>query len=145
MYHLHRIILFIILIKHWTLNTETQRHIFLIPTLGPQNCSFLLFHYIVFWFVNKHCVKSVRIRSFSDPYFPRFKLITGRYSISLRIQSESGKMRTRKTPNTDTFHAVKDLSSHFLPANSSAPCYRNVVHAQPFPLTEYIQLDRPIR
>ena len=101
MYHLHRIILFIILIKHWTLNTETQRHIFLIPTLGPQNCSFLLFHYIVFWFVNKHCVKSVRIRSFSNPYFPRFTLINERYSISLRIQSESGKMCTRKTPNTD--------------------------------------------
>ena len=136
MYHLHRIILFIILIKHWTLNTETQRHIFLIPTLGPQNCSFLLFHYIVFWFVNKHCVKSVRIRSFSNPYFPRFKLITERYSISLRIQSESGKMCTRKTPN---------LSSHFSPASSSVPCYRNIVHAQPSPLTEYILLDRPLR
>ena len=25
----------------------------------------------------------------------------------LRIQSECGKMRTRKTPNTDTFHAVR--------------------------------------
>ena len=29
-----------------------------------------------------------------------------RYSVSLRIQSESGKMQTRITPNTDTFHAV---------------------------------------
>ena len=26
--------------------------------------------------------------------------------VSLRIQSESGKIRTRKTPNTVTFHAV---------------------------------------
>ena len=42
-----------------------------------------------------HCVKSVRIRSYSGPY-----------GVSLRIQSECGKTRTRITPNTDTFHAV---------------------------------------
>ena len=36
-----------------------------------------------------HFVKSVRIWSFSGPH-----------------QSEYGKMGTRKTPNTDTFHAV---------------------------------------
>ena len=29
------------------------------------------------------------------------------YSVNLRIQSECGKIRTRKTPNTDNFHAVK--------------------------------------
>ena len=28
------------------------------------------------------------------------------YSVSLRIQSECGKIRTRKTPKTDTFHKV---------------------------------------
>ena len=53
-----------------------------------------------------HCVKSVRIRSFSCQYFPTFGLNTRRYSVSLRIQSECGTIRTRKTPNTDTFHAV---------------------------------------
>ena len=31
---------------------------------------------------------------------------TERYSVSLRIQSECGKMRTRITPNTDTFYVV---------------------------------------
>ena len=36
----------------------------------------------------KHCVKSVRIRSFSAPYFPAFRPNTERYSTSLRIQSE---------------------------------------------------------
>ena len=46
-----------------------------------------------------HCMKSVRIRNFSGPYFPA-------YLASLRIQSKYGKMWTRKTPNTDTFHAV---------------------------------------
>ena len=53
-----------------------------------------------------HCVKSVRIRSFSGPYFLAFELNTVRYSVSLRIQSKCGKILTRKTPNTDTFHVV---------------------------------------
>ena len=30
----------------------------------------------------------------------------GKYGVSLRIQLECGKIRTRKTPNADTFHAV---------------------------------------
>ena len=53
-----------------------------------------------------HCVKGVRIRRFSSPYFPAFGLSAGRYGVSLRIQSECGKIRTIKTLNTDTFHAV---------------------------------------
>ena len=53
-----------------------------------------------------HCVKSARIRSFSAPYFPVSRLNTEKYSISLRNQSEWGKIRTRKTLNTDTFHEV---------------------------------------
>ena len=53
-----------------------------------------------------HCIKSVRIRSYSGPHFPAFGLNTKRYSVSLCIQSECGKMRTRKTPNMDTFHAL---------------------------------------
>ena len=57
----------------------------------------------------KHCKKSVRIRSFSGPCFPAFELNTERYSVSLRIQSECGKIRTRKTPNTDTLHAAKAI------------------------------------
>ena len=52
------------------------------------------------------CVKSVRIWSFSGPYFPSFGLNTEKYFASLCIQSEYEKIRTRKTPNTDTFHAV---------------------------------------
>ena len=43
---------------------------------------------------------------FSGPYFPMFGLNTERYSVSLHIQSECGKIRTRITPNTDTFYAV---------------------------------------
>ena len=49
------------------------------------------------------CVKSVRIQSCSGPYFAVFGLNTKRYSVSLLIQSEFGKMPTRIIPNTDTF------------------------------------------
>ena len=54
---------------------------------------------------NFYCVKSVRIRSFSIPYFPAFALNTERYFVSLRIQSECGKMRTLKILNPESFHA----------------------------------------
>ena len=56
-----------------------------------------------------HCVKSVRIPSLSGPYFPAFGLNAERYGLSLRIQSECGKMWTRKIPNTDTFYAVNNI------------------------------------
>ena len=55
---------------------------------------------------DSHYVKSVRISSYSGPYFPAFGLNTERYGVSLRIESECGKMRTRITRNTDTFHVV---------------------------------------
>ena len=47
-----------------------------------------------------HCMKSVRIQSYSGSYFPAFGLNT------VHIQSECGKILTRITPNTDTFYAV---------------------------------------
>ena len=50
--------------------------------------------------------ESVRSPIFSVLYFPAFGLNTERYSVYLRIQSECKKIKTRKTPNTDTFHAV---------------------------------------
>ena len=61
---------------------------------------------IAFIFSAIHCVKRVHIRSFSGPLFPAFGLNTERYEVSLCIQSESGKIRTRKTPNMDTSHAI---------------------------------------
>ena len=59
-----------------------------------------------------HCVKCVRIPSYSGPYFPAFGLNTERYGLPLGIQSECGKRWTRITPNTDTFHAV--ISGNFV-------------------------------
>ena len=55
-----------------------------------------------------HCLKVVRIRSYSGPHFPAFGLNTKRYGISLRIQFKCGKIWTRISPNRDTLHAVFD-------------------------------------
>ena len=46
-------------------------------------------------------------RSFPGLYFTAFRLNTD--SVSLRIQSECTKIRTRKTPNIDTFYTVNKL------------------------------------
>ena len=55
---------------------------------------------------NWHWVKSVRIQSFSGPYFLAYGLNTERYKVSLRIQSECGKIQIRKTLNMDNFYTV---------------------------------------
>ena len=45
----------------------------------------------------KHYVKSVRIRRFFGLYFSSFGVNRERYGVSLSIQSECGKIRTKKT------------------------------------------------
>ena len=64
---------------------------------------------MTFLLYNNCRVKSVHIRSFSGPYFPAFGLNIEKCSVSLRIQSECTKIRTRKTPNIDTFYTVNKL------------------------------------
>ena len=59
--------------------------------------------YIFLFFKYSHCLRSVRIRGYSDLYFPSFGLNTEKYIVSLRIQAEYGKIRTIITLNTDTF------------------------------------------
>ena len=61
------------------------------PTAVSVGAESQIFH---FW-TSQHCVKSVQIRSFSDPYFPALGLDMERYGL-LRIQSECGKIGTRK-------------------------------------------------
>ena len=64
----------------------------------------------VFWFylslLQYHCLKRVRIWNFYGLYFPVFRLNKEICGVNLFIQSKCGKIRARKTPNTDTFHAV---------------------------------------
>ena len=50
---------------------------------------------------NTVCVKTVRIWSYSG-FFSAFGLNTERCGVSLHIQSECRKIRTRITPNTFT-------------------------------------------
>ena len=59
----------------------------------------------------------------TDPYFPAFGLSTERYGVSSRIQSECGKIRTRKTPNMDTFHSVRVKGKGFYYKHTTCiPC-----------------------
>ena len=55
---------------------------------------------------NTHCVKSVRIRCFSDPHFLEIWLNTERCELCFRIHSECGKIRTRKAPSAYVFHVM---------------------------------------
>ena len=74
-----------------------------------------------------HCVKRVRIRSFSSPYLHAFGLNTEKNGVSLRIQSEYEKIQTKKNPKTDTFHAVQNIElnsfSEFAKVASVRPLY----------------------
>ena len=72
-------------------------------------CHFLLITVIAIMLIYKHCMKSVSIWINTALHFPAFRLNMKRYSASLRIQSEWGKMQTRKTLNTDTFYTVKEF------------------------------------
>ena len=38
-----------------------------------------------------HCVKSVRIRSYSGPHFPAFELNTEKYGVSILFSPNAGK------------------------------------------------------
>ena len=46
------------------------------------------------------------MKSFSGLYFPKLGLNTERYGVYLRIQFKCWKIWTRKTPNTENFHAI---------------------------------------
>ena len=56
-----------------------------------------------------HCVKSVRIRSFSGPYCPTFGLNTERCSVSLRIQSDRMEENTDQK-NSEYGHFLRSIS-----------------------------------
>ena len=77
-----------------------------------RNISIAVFSRLAYFFISSptiarsavdtlHCVKRVRIRSYSGLHFSTFVLNT-----ALRIESECVKLWTRITPNTDTFYAV---------------------------------------
>ena len=61
-------------------------------------------------FVNFKTIKSsLREKCpYSEFFWSVFSCIPTQYGVSLHNQSEYGKIRTRRIPNTDTFHAVHD-------------------------------------
>ena len=98
-------------------NTQTFRR------LLPKNCLIVFDHFVglrlkgygyfrgvfrtlLYIYNDHHCVKSDRIRRYSGLHFPAFGLNTEKYSVSLCIQTECGKIRTRITPNTDNFYPL---------------------------------------
>ena len=71
----------------------------------------LTFHPCNSFFINNQNM-TCPYSEFFWSYFLAYKLNTERYSVSLCIQSEYGKIRIRKTPNTDTFHALTAVEKH---------------------------------
>ena len=87
-----------------TFFTEYLRWLLLNVLLSPKklaNCNLVLYGKA---FLNVSGVTP--IWSYSGPYFLAFGLNMERYRVSLRIQSECGKMPTRITPNTENFFTV---------------------------------------
>ena len=80
------------ILKAYEFDFKTYEYI-----LRPKEC---------IWY---YCVKSVRTRSYSDPHFSRIfphsdwirRDTISPYSVQMR--ENAGKMRTRITPNTDSF------------------------------------------
>ena len=53
-----------------------------------------------------HCMKGVRVRSLSGPYFLVFGLNTEIYRVNPICSQNAGMYGPEKTANTDTFYAV---------------------------------------
>ena len=71
-----------------------------------------------------HCIKKVRIRSFSDPHFSRIFSHSDRISpYSVQMRENQGKVRTRITLNTDSFYAAL-LFDKVLPFGNFWQCGR---------------------
>ena len=72
---------------------------------------------------------------FSGPYFPAFELNTERYEVSFRIQSECGKLRTRKNSVFGHIsHSAASLGAFFAMINT-----RGVFRTQSTTLATYLR------
>ena len=85
--------------KGWCLSAKGHYNPFKINITNVSPCTYICHS----WELG--CVKSVDIRSFSRSYFPAF----GQNSKIYRVTSKRGKIRTRKTSNTDTFWVVLEI------------------------------------
>ena len=110
-----------------------------------QVCNLTQNKLLHWWFKRILCIpltyaltkRPIAIRSFYDPHLSACGLNTKRYSVSVRIQSESGKIRTRKTPKSDTFHAVilfKFRQKHF---------FRKIINIKAYTIFRSSQIKQP--
>ena len=109
---------YVVFMKHYSLgdNQNCVKRNFDKSRMKPSLSNDLGMHYLLkmvqqetienVW--NKHCVKSVRIRSFSGLYFSAFRLNTERYGVSLSIQSECWKYGPENS-KYGHFYSVKTL------------------------------------
>ena len=81
---------------------QGKRHLWKIPFYTLV----VIYSFILFPLTEPHCTKIIHIWNFPGPYFPIFKLNTAIYFVNPCIRSKGEKIRIRKIPNTDTFHAV---------------------------------------
>ena len=89
--------------EHLFINRDS-RYIYYIIILGPDNShQFATPKINTAWLVHKYGV-------FSGPYFPAFGLNTKICSVSLSIQSECGKIRTRKNSVFGHFSLSESLA-----------------------------------
>ena len=86
-------------------------HICLTGILGTLSVSRNVEH-LDDYFRYKHCIKCVRIGRYSGAFFPQFGLNAERCGVSLRIQSECGKVRTRKLLICTLFRQWKKWTYH---------------------------------
>ena len=84
--------------------SEKNLHERFLPRIFQSSPEFILLEMMPKGLFNY--VKSLLIRSFSGPYFSHSDQIRRNVKYFYRIQSRIGKIRTRKNPITDTFHAV---------------------------------------
>ena len=92
-----------------------------------EKCLYLEFSWAVFSRIRTEYGEIRLISSYSiqmrdnTPYLSAFSPDVGKSSVSLRIQSKCGKIRTRKSPNTDTFRTVRiiDLLFFYLVSTNS--------------------------
>ena len=89
-------------IVRWSNVLQIEKHSMLVIWQGSEGVenerkSKTFNIYVLLWDTNQSTVWKVsQYRIFSGPYFPAFGLYAERYSVSLHIQSEYRKIRTRK-------------------------------------------------
>ena len=87
--------------KGWSKTDCSNLYTVLLAIILLMIITIICYHY-----AEHQYLKSVCIQNFPVLSFPAFALNTERYGVYLRIQFKRGEIRTRKSPNIDTFYAV---------------------------------------